>query len=329
MPPSRADVAARIVAVAGPHVLTLTNRNRGWPAHADLHVENRTVPVDLYAAPVGLSHRNRDDIERRFQNPGSGRPITSDDGRHPLLLGLWEDDPYLTVEQPILVCADPTLRGRTTRVSIFVTVSALLEASERGWSTYVSTSGETIRCIQPQLLPASVEADIVGAAPSTAMVQNAVLASGLAETDDPAAAERARRATMSLVRASGFSRRVLNAYKMRCAMCGLGAGLAEGAHILPASAPGAPDEVWNGVALCPNHHTAFDRHLVAVLPESLEIVISDDLAQVARDDTAIRRFVETTFRTLAVPDDPGAYPLAAMLQQRREYFVDRYRWLRS
>ncbi|GAA1028176.1 hypothetical protein GCM10009557_12280 [Virgisporangium ochraceum] len=327
MPPSRADVAARIAAVAGPHVLTLINRNDGWPAHADLRLEDRTVPVDVYAAPVGLSHRNRDDIERRFQNPGSGRPITPADGRHPLLLGLWEDDPHLAVEHPVLACADPTLRGRATRVSVFVTVAALLEASERGWSTYVSNSGETIRCIRPELLPTSVEADLAGVAPPTAMVQNAVLASGLAETEDPAAAERARRATTSLVRASGFSRRVLSAYKMRCAMCGLGAGLAEGAHILPASAPGARDEVWNGVALCPNHHTAFDRHLIAVLPKTLEIAISDDLAQAARDDAAIRRFVETTFRTLAVPDDPSAYPLAAMLQQRREYFSDRYRWL--
>lgn len=49
-------------------------------------------------------------------------------------------------------------------------------------------------------------------------------------------AARLRRAVSALIRDTRFSGSVLDAYMRRCAMCGLGLNLVQGAHIYPASA---------------------------------------------------------------------------------------------
>jgi putative restriction endonuclease len=73
--------------------------------------------------------------------------------------------------------------------------------------------------------------------------------------------------TRRALRALDFSERVLDAYRNRCAMCGLQLRLLEDAHILPVAEPGSTDETANGVALCALHHRAYDRSLVTFDPE--------------------------------------------------------------
>jgi putative restriction endonuclease len=69
------------------------------------------------------------------------------------------------------------------------------------------------------------------------------------------------------LRALDFRERVLDAYRNRCAMCGIQLRLLEGAHILPVAEPASTDETANGVALCALHHRAYDRSLVTFDPE--------------------------------------------------------------
>jgi hypothetical protein len=150
------------------------------------------------------------------------------------------------VDRPLIVSADPFRReGRITRFSVFVSVTTLQVALDKGWSEDLNVAGETIRCFLPPLLAVSYAADRDRAAPSTSAMQAAIEGSGLiAATAQqiPAAADRARRAGSTLVRDARFSRRVIDAYGGLCAMCGLGVGLVQGAHIYPASAPGSYDE---------------------------------------------------------------------------------------
>lgn len=68
-------------------------------------------------------------------------------------------------------------------------------------------------------------------------------------------------------RAWDFSARIQLAYEHRCAICGLGLGLVEAAHIVPVAWPGSTDETSNGLALCRNHHAAYDRALLSVSPD--------------------------------------------------------------
>jgi hypothetical protein len=327
----RADLIERIADLVGEDALRVADAGTGWPAFADLIVDDAPVPIAMFAAPVGLSHRDRDDVERRFQNPGANRPIVDVPGRVGLLVGLWETDDIVPVDRPLLVSADPVhRRGRTTRFSVFVSMTLLQAALERGWSEGENAIGESIRCFAPQLLPLSYAADRDDAPPAAFAMQMAIEGSGLlsASTEEiPAAAGRARRAGSRLVRDARFSRRVVEAYEGLCAMCGLDVGLVEGAHIYPVSAPGSYDEPWNGLSLCANHHLAFDKHLVGVDPTTsairFHIDIRDQVAQVA----AVSAFVAGTFDYLADPTDASAIPRPEMFQMRYDFFLNRYDWL--
>ncbi len=328
----RTEVAARIADLVGDGLLAITSAQAGWPSHGVLNFSGNPVPVSLFAGPVTLSHRDRDKYERRFQNPGQNHPIIIDSGHYPLLCGLMEKDQALHISRPLLVLADPFRReGKNTRFSVFASTASLMEASQKGWSEDRSASGETVRCFYPQLLPVVVEALLDNAIPATMAVQAAVDGSGLSQAagpDIPAAAERARRAATTLVRDARFSRRVITAYTGRCAMCGLDAELVQAAHIYPAAAPGSHDEPWNGVALCPNHHLAFDRHMLAVRPGTGQIIFSPNVHSQLPDDPALQAFVASTFDQLAEPTDATVRPRAEMFTSRYSHFEASYSWLK-
>jgi hypothetical protein len=327
----RADLAVHIAELVGGGLLEISDPGSGWPAFGNLIVDDNPLPVALFVGAVGLSHRERDEVERRFQNPGQNRPIVLDGYRHPLLLGLLEPDQQLGISRPLLIQADPYRRvGRVTRFSVFESVIALQKGAATGWAEETSSSGELIRCFLPPLLPVSVAAVINDAAPSGEAMQAAIDGSGLIDSsppEEPAAAERARRAGTTLVRDARFSRQVILAYDGFCAMCGLDANLVQGAHIYPASAPGSQDESWNGLALCPNHHLAFDRHLLAVDPDSRKIVFSPELLAQLQYSNAMSAFVTATFAQLAEPSLWSARPRSQMFVSRYRYFPGSYDWM--
>jgi hypothetical protein len=329
--PARVELIDRIAALVGDDVLRITDATSRWPALATLVVDGTEVPVSLFAGVVGLSGRDRDHVERRFQNPGQDRPIVIDPDRHPLLLGLWETDRYIDVQRPLLFSADPLTRvGRTTRYSVFASLVTLRAALETGWSEGLNARGEMIRCFAPPLLAVSFAADRDHAPPEAEAMQAAIEGSGLitaTEPEIPAAAERARRAGSTLVRDARFSRRVIDAYGGRCAMCGLGVQLVQGAHIYPVSAPGSRDEPWNGLALCPNHHLAFDRHLLAVDIDTRAIVFHPTVVEQASGNRAVKALIDGTFDRLEEPAGSSLRPRSEMLTKRYEHYADYYGWL--
>ncbi len=73
-------------------------------------------------------------------------------------------------------------------------------------------------------------------------------------------------------RDAAFRRVILEVYDYRCAACGMRVlldhcmSLVEAAHLIP-FAVSSNDKPTNGVALCPNHHWAMDRHLIAPCPD--------------------------------------------------------------
>jgi HNH endonuclease/Methylase-associated X1 len=261
---SRRDLLLRVTDFMGSaaHVI---EPDEGWPGFVDVETDDRVHQLALCVSSVGSMAREPDELP--FQNPGQGRPIQASDGRRPLLVGVWER------EQSAVIVAPETERriGRETRFSVLFPSALVEDAASNGWATpYVSTTGEEIHAFHPALTPtflakAADELELLPEAIATA-AKGAGLPSG-----EEGAAERARRVTSALVRDARFRLSVLEAYRRRCAMCGLGLGLVVGAHILPASVPGALDEAGNGFALCENHHRAFDAHLIYVNPETLEI----------------------------------------------------------
>lgn len=327
---TRAQLAYRLAELVGPETLTITAAGSGWPAQGQLHVDGQVLPVDLFVGPITLAYReNRRDIERRFQNPGQGRAVIPTPGRLPLLIGIWDTDADVYVERPVIAVADPTLRvdRTTTRFSVFQHLPSLIEAMHTGWVEHVNSAGERLLYLLPPLLPMAVTADAAGLDISTSIVQAVVLGSGLADDDDGDAGERARRATNVVVRDARFAKQVVDAYGGMCAMCGLDAGLVEGAHIYPAAAQGSPDKPWNGLALCPTHHSTFDRHLVGVRLADHAIVYRSTLMDQVSTNAAAAAFVNATYPSLALPSDEKLRPRQDMFVRRYEHFAGEYDWL--
>lgn len=91
-----------------------------------------------------------------------------------------------------------------------------------------------------------------------------------------------------------FYRRVLTAYRSRCAFCGTFSQV-EAAHVIPANHENSTDETRNGLALCALHHKAYDQALVTVMDDYSIIVnrkqaeelqkqkLSDGLAKFSQD----------------------------------------------
>jgi putative restriction endonuclease len=86
------------------------------------------------------------------------------------------------------------------------------------------------------------------------------------ELDEYVAAQRNSILVRRLDRDSRFGPRIKQEYGNACAVCGVQMEIVEGAHIIPITEDNGKDEVWNGIALCPNHHKLFDAYAFVVKP---------------------------------------------------------------
>lgn len=94
----------------------------------------------------------------------------------------------------------------------------------------------------------------------------------LSELPEPAARQEVLRQITEKVRDARFRNSLLRIYRGRCAFCDVGVGLIEAAHIHGVG-EGGLDDITNGLALCPTHHTAFDKGLLLV-DEAGEVVVN-------------------------------------------------------
>ncbi|MCC7071748.1 MAG: HNH endonuclease [Deltaproteobacteria bacterium] len=259
---------------------------------------------------LGLSYRGRDDRERRFQNPGKKNPVVDVPGTKPVIVGIWDEG-----GPPVLVAMDAAARiGRETRQSLFAPLGLLIEAREHGWREHVNEHGEHIFMFVPALLPTYAETLVVGAAPEVERLDDVIETAGL---ETPAARERVRIVGSRLSRDARFRKHVLAAYNGRCAMCGLNFNFVEAAHILPATAPASPDHVTNGLALCRNHHVAFDSGHIWVAHDTLHVHLSPALLAITGD--ASESFLKSTRTSLMPPASAVMNPSPAMFQSRDQH----------
>ncbi|GAB2602932.1 HNH endonuclease [Spirosoma areae] len=99
---------------------------------------------------------------------------------------------------------------------------------------------------------------------------------------------------MRFVRGSLFKKLIPKVYDFTCAISGMkvitvdGSSLVEACHIVPISIAG-DDRVTNGIALCPNLHTAFDQGMIGV-NEQLRVVVSPSLADNVTSPYNLKQF---------------------------------------
>lgn len=117
------------------------------------------------------------------------------------------------------------------------------------------------------------------------------------------------------VRSSVFKRLVLEAYGNTCAVSGLRlistrsspVPLLDACHIIP-WAVSYNDTLPNGLALCPNLHRAFDRHLFWI-DADYRVRVADDFAELGGADYGLRRFKGQLLR---LPPRPEWWPAAVV-----------------
>jgi putative restriction endonuclease len=98
-----------------------------------------------------------------------------------------------------------------------------------------------------------------------------------------------------LVRSAVFGREVLRAYQSTCAVSGLqllsttgAAPLLDACHIVPWSVS-HDDTIGNGLALCPNLHRAFDRHLFWI-DADYRVRVAEGFGELSGHDYGVQRF---------------------------------------
>jgi putative restriction endonuclease len=98
-----------------------------------------------------------------------------------------------------------------------------------------------------------------------------------------------------LVRSAVFVREVLRAYQSTCAVSGLqllsttgATPLLDACHIVPWSVS-HDDTIGNGLALCPNLHRAFDRHLFWV-DADYRVRVAEGFGELGGHDYGVQRF---------------------------------------
>jgi len=131
-------------------------------------------------------------------------------------------------------------------------------------------------------------------------------------------------------RDNAFRHAVLEIYDYRCAACGIRVkinddlSLVEAAHIIPfgVSRNDKPD---NGLALCPNHHWAMDRFLIAPCPDS------KNRAGIWRVGTGLDARIEGQKDLVALakqpvipPNELKFYPAIESLRWREKHLSAKY-----
>jgi hypothetical protein len=136
-----------IVDLCGETTIRILHPAKAWPALASVRLpEGGDCLVALHVGTLAKSHRGRDAVERRVQNPGKGKPVQAPFGLLPLLVGLWDEE-----GPPVLLGMDATRRlGDSTRKSLFVPLEALRKAQAGGWTEHMSASGERLIVFQPE-----------------------------------------------------------------------------------------------------------------------------------------------------------------------------------
>ena len=120
-----------------------------------------------------------------------------------------------------------------------------------------------------------------------------------------------------------FSERVLDAYRVRCALCRLRhRELLDASHIVPDSSPEGEPVVSNGLALCKIHHAAFDGYFMTVDPDYRVRVRRDLLDEV--DGPMLKHGIqELDGQAIEVPRKIQLQPSRERLAARMEIFLAR------
>lgn len=303
------EEAARL---GGWNVLFLSKNEH--PARYRLVRGNDTMLVRVFIWQITPGGRKSLPNEYRIQNTGVPE-FQQESGYRTIILGWW---PAVGVFAgwDIRQHLGPVAKSPSKQVH----EDALRKALISGFAPYKNQKGETAIAIRPDFMATYVEflepLHDSGKIPKEAAVLDKLSSDPAAvpdeEIEDTVSGKRkiAIVTTKKKLRALDFGRRVLNAYGHQCAMCGTQLRLVDGAHILPVEHDDSTDQTSNGIALCPTHHRAYDRGLVA-FDHLFNVAVNEPLVKrLKADDRAggLATFRKNLRPILVIPADKKDRP---------------------
>jgi putative restriction endonuclease len=258
--------------------------------------------------------RRRPQREYRIQLTGVSPPLKISRDYVTLLLGWYEE---LQVFAGFDVTKHTTFSTRSPSIQIHL--DTLERAAEQGFGLQTKGNDEIAVAFRSDLLMEYVvnqaglhEFGVYQA--ELPILETAALGQEIPKEELGKIASESRREVVRTVsvkqRASDFRRRVLRAYAHQCAICTLQLELAEAAHIIPVSAPSSNDLTCNGLALCPLHHKAYDRTLIAV-DEHYKVLINRQAFKRLQDvqlGGGAKKFIAGLRDTIVLPQRVADYP---------------------
>ncbi len=214
----------------------------------------------------------------------------------------------------------------TQSPSIQINEATLLSAHTHAFAIYHRQNGEIAVAFRPEFLVDyainSSSLHATGEAENDLSLLNSL--DTLTEAQIVSVQNNDRKVILTQIarryRAADFRKRVLGAYKHRCAACGVQLELVDAAHIIPVVASSSTDETKNGIALCKLHHAAFDRNLMS-FDEQYKIEISD--SEIDRLSTGnlvggLLKFKQHLRSAIILPNDTRDYPLPQYISESRK-----------
>ena len=198
-------------------------------------------------------------------------------------------------------------------------------------AVHVRGNGEIVIAFRPEFVGAYVaqmeDLHRIGISDQESALLGRIAADPDAVTDEEIdqEADPSHRRTMVNVRRTArgyrFSTRVLEAYKHRCAFCGVQLRLLDAAHILPVAHPGSVDETENGVAVCTLHHRAYDNGLIA-FDHNGQVHVSEEAVTDLRAeglDGGLKEFYAGLFKQILSPANPADKPKPATVRAANKH----------
>lgn len=129
---------------------------------------------------------------------------------------------------------------------------------------------------------------------------------------------------MRETRRKAFQTAVRRIYHEKCSLCELGFTYhgesigVEAAHVIPVSERGTSKDIRNGILLCENHHTLFDKYLWA-FDEDFKVRVTEDRA--FRDSAKSNHVLKVEGRKLPnLPDEEFDRPAMEAIRFRLDHF---------
>ncbi len=139
-------------------------------------------------------------------------------------------------------------------------------------------------------------------------------------TESPLRRAYAMRAVKHRLFQAEFRRRVVDAYRGRCALCRLRhRELLDAAHITADAEAGGEPVVSNGMALCKLHHAAFDQFFFTVTPD-YRVVVRPSILREADGPMLVVGLQEIHDSAIVLPAAEAQRPDRERLAERYERF---------